>query len=128
MPLAIELAAARLGMMTEKDLLTQLSDRFRVLTGGSRSAPGRQKTLIATIDWSYRLLTKDEAMLFRRLAVFKGGFNVERARALCADGIGGSMLDVLTALVQKSMVVAERLDDGSTPFPLLEAHRGYPLN
>ncbi len=128
MPLAIELAAARLGMMTEKDLLTQLSDRFRVLTGGSRSAPGRQKTLIATIDWSYRLLTNDEAMLFRRLAVFKGGFNVESARAVCVDGIGGSMLDVLTGLVQKSMVVAERLDDGSTRFRLLESHRVYALD
>src|SRR5258708_21245792 len=67
-------------------------------------------------------------MLFRRLAVFKGGFNVESARAVCVDGIGGSMLDVLTGLVQKSMVVAERLDDGSTRFRLLESHRVYALD
>src|SRR5260370_217600 len=115
------------GRVPVEDLLELLPKRFPVVPGGSRSGPGPQKTLSASIDWSYRLLANDEAMLFRRLAVFKGGFNVESARAVCADGIGGSMLDVLTGLVQKSMVVAERLDDGSTRFRLLESHRVYAL-
>ena len=104
MPLAIELAAARVGMMTEREVLVQLADRFALLTGGSRTAPSRQQTMIATIDWSYRLLDDQEALLLRRLSVFRGGFTLESARAICTRTGDEGVLDALTGLVQKSMV------------------------
>ena len=125
LPLAVELAAARLGMMSEGEILTQLSDRFHLLTGGNRTAPERQRTMIATIDWSYRLLTKHEAVLFRRLSVFRGGFTLESVKAVCTDGIGGSALDRLGALVQKSMVVAERQEGTASRYRLLESQLAY---
>src|SRR5207249_8613069 len=79
LPLAIELAAARINMMSERDILSQLGQRFRLLSGGSRSDPERLQSMHAAIDWRYRLRTEDEAMLFRRLAVFRGGFALESA-------------------------------------------------
>jgi predicted ATPase/DNA-binding CsgD family transcriptional regulator len=128
MPLAIELAAARLDIMTEHEILSQLSDRFRLLTGGARIVPERQKTMVATIDWSYRLLADDEVRLFRRLAVFRGGFTLESAQAVCADVITAPVLDVLAGLVQKSMVVAERTEGGRSRYRLLESHLEYAEN
>jgi predicted ATPase/class 3 adenylate cyclase/DNA-binding CsgD family transcriptional regulator len=125
MPLAIELAAARTGMMTEQEILGQLSDRFQLLTGGSRTAPGRQQTMIATIDWSYRLLDAEEATLFRRLSVFRGGFTLESAAAVCAGRKVGSVLDRLSGLVQKSMVVVEEADDSGTRYRLLESQLAF---
>jgi predicted ATPase/class 3 adenylate cyclase/DNA-binding CsgD family transcriptional regulator len=125
MPLAIELAAARTGMMTEQEILGQLSDRFRLLTGGSRTASGRQQTMIATIDWSYRLLDAQEATLFRRLSVFRGGFTLESALAVCAGREVGSVLDRLSGLVQKSMVVVEEADDSGTRYRLLESQLAF---
>src|SRR5260370_8121214 len=125
MPLAIELAAARLGMLTEGEILDQLSDRFRLLTGGSRTAPARQQTMAATIDWSYRLLTEDEALLFRRLSVFRGGFTLESAQAVCAEAIAGNVLDLIAGLVLKSMVVAERAQDVRSRYRLLESQLAY---
>ena len=125
MPLAIELAAARLGMMTEQEILSQLSDRFRLLTGGNRTAPERQQTMIATIDWSYRLLGKEEAQLFRRLSVFRGGFTLESAQAICSDADTGSLLESLAGLVQKSMVVAEGAGGAGTRYRLLESQLAY---
>jgi predicted ATPase len=125
MPLAIELAAARVGMMAEQEILSQLSDRFHLLTGGSRTAPERQQTMIATIDWSYRLLTEEEALLFRRLAVFRGGFTLGSAQAICADGIVGSVLDLVAGLVQNSMVLAERTGGSGTRYRLLESQLAY---
>jgi predicted ATPase/class 3 adenylate cyclase/DNA-binding CsgD family transcriptional regulator len=124
MPLGIELASARLSMMTEQEVLSQLSDRFRLLTGGSRTAPQRQQTMIATIDWSYRLLNEEEALLFRRLAVFRGGFTFESAQAICSDDFG-SVLDPLTGLVLKSMVVADRAEHSGTRYRLLESQLAY---
>jgi len=124
-PLAIELAAARLDMLTEQELLTQLSDRFGLLKAGSRTAPERQKTMMATIDWSYRLLTEDEALLFRRLSVFRGGFSLESAQAVCGDRIAGIMLDVLAGLVRKSMVVAGRDEGSHSRYRLLESQLAY---
>jgi predicted ATPase/DNA-binding CsgD family transcriptional regulator len=125
LPLAIELAAARMGVMTEQDILSQLTDRFQLLAGGHRTAPERQRTMSAAIDWSYRLLTKSEALLFCRLSVFRGGFDFEGVRAICAHGIAGHMLDALAGLVQKSMVVAERTDNAGTRYRLLESHLAY---
>ena len=122
LPLAIEMAAARLDLMSEQELLANLTDRFRVLASGARTVPERQQTMAGAIDWSYRLLTAEEAMLFRRLAVFQGGFTLEAARAV---GANGDTLRLLSGLVQKSMVVVERLEDGSTRYSLLESHHDY---
>jgi len=127
LPLAIEMAAARLDLMSERELLANLNDRFRVLATGARTVPGRQQTMVAAIDWSHRLLTTDETTLFRRLAVFQGGFTREAAQSVCSDADGGDVLGVLTGLVQKSMAEAERLEDGSTRFRLLESHHDYAL-
>jgi non-specific serine/threonine protein kinase len=125
LPLAIELAAARMGMMTEQEILSQLSDRFDFLTGGSRTSPKRLQTMSAAIDWSYRLLTEDEALLFRRLSVFRGGFTLESAQAVCAAGLSASVLDVIAALVHKSMVVAERTEGSGSRYRLLESQLAY---
>jgi predicted ATPase/DNA-binding CsgD family transcriptional regulator len=125
MPLAIELAAARLDMLTEHELLAQLSDRFRLLKAGSRTAPERQQTMIATIDWSYRLLTEDEALLLRRLSVFRGGFTLESAQVVCGDGITAIVLDALAGLVRKSMVVAGRAVGPRSRYRLLESQLVY---
>ena len=128
LPLGIEMAAARIDVMSEQELLSNLNDRFRFLTSGTRTAPQRQQTLAAAIDWSHRLLRDDEARLFRRLSVFNGGFSLEGAQAVCGDGIETSLIDLLVGLVQKSMVVADRLDDGSTRFRLLESHHAFALD
>jgi predicted ATPase len=127
LPLAIEMGAARIDVMSEQELLSNLNDGFRFLTSGSRTAPQRQQTMAAAIDWSYRLLTDDEVRLFRRLAVFQEGFTREGAQAVCADETDSNLMGLLGGLVQKSMVVADRLDDGSTRFRLLESHHAYAL-
>ncbi len=101
-PLAIELAAARVRALSVEQIAQRLTDRFRLLTGGSRTALARQQTLQATIHWSYNLLSEEEAALFRRLSVFAGGWTLEAAEVVCAGD-----LDVLTRLVDKSLVIAE---------------------
>lgn len=125
LPLAIELAAARMDMMTEQEILNQLTDRFHVLSGGSRTAPERLQTMSAALDWSYRLLSEDEAMLFRRLSVFRGGFTLESTKAVCADGMTASVLELIGSLVHKSMVVAERSEGSGTRYRLLESQLAY---
>jgi predicted ATPase/DNA-binding CsgD family transcriptional regulator len=127
LPLAIEMASARLDMMSERELLQNLDDRFRVLDSGARTAPERQQTMAATIDWSHRLLTAEEARMFARLGAFQGGFTLDAAEAVCSEPGGGVGLVVLGALVKKSMVVADRLDDGSTRYRLLETHHAYAM-
>jgi non-specific serine/threonine protein kinase len=124
LPLAIEMASARLDMMSEHELLENLNDRFQVLESGARTVPERQQTMTAAIDWSYRLLSDDQARLFRRLAVFQGGFGMPAAQAVCAQGTQ-SALSLLGGLVQKSMVVAERSDSGTTRYRLLESHHDF---
>jgi predicted ATPase len=108
-PLAIELAAARVKVLSVEQIAERLDDRFRLLTGGSRTALPRQQTLRALIDWSYQLLGERERLLFRRLAVFVGGWTLEAAEAVC--GFGGiesvDILDLLTHLVDKSLVIVE---------------------
>jgi predicted ATPase/DNA-binding XRE family transcriptional regulator len=109
MPLAIELAAARLRSMSLAELHDRLDQRFRLLTGGSRTALERQQTLRATVGWSYSLLTGAEQLLLARLSVFADGFGLDAAEAVCASG-GIDALDVaglLGSLVDKSLVVAE---------------------
>jgi predicted ATPase/DNA-binding SARP family transcriptional activator len=106
LPLAIELAAARLPVLTVEQIAARLDDRFRLLTGGSRAALPRQQTLRATMDWSYGVLGEEERVLFRQLSLFAGGFTLEAAEAVCGDC--GDVLDLLTGLVDKSLVVAEQ--------------------
>lgn len=125
LPLAIEMAAARLDVMSEQELLANLTDRFRLLASGTRAAPERQQTMVAAIDWSHRLLTDEEAQLFRRLAVFQGGFTLEAAQRVCSEGDSPTVVKVLAGLVRKSMVEADRLDDGTTRYRLLESHHAY---
>ncbi len=105
-PLAIELAAARVRVMSVHQVAARLDDRFRLLTGGSRSAVPRQRTLAALIDWSYDLLTEPERALLRRLSVFAGGWTLEAAGAV-SPGDEYETLDLLTMLVDKSLVIAD---------------------
>jgi predicted ATPase len=107
MPLAIELAAARLRTMSLDQLAARLDDRFRLLTGGSRMALPRHQTLRAVVDWSWDLLDDDERILLRRLAVFSGGATLEAVEQVCggADIATDRVLDLLTALVDKSLVL-----------------------
>ncbi|MGZ0147403.1 BTAD domain-containing putative transcriptional regulator [Kribbella sp. WER1] len=109
MPLAIELAAARLRTMSLEQLANRLDDRFRLLTGGSRTALPRHRTLRAVVDWSWELLSDAERSVLRRLAVFAGGASLEAAEQVCAgdDVEAWEVLDLLTALTEKSLVVTK---------------------
>ena len=128
MPLAIELAAARVRALSLAEIVDGLHDRFRLLTGGSRTAVRRQQTLRASVDWSYALLTEPERVLFRRLAVFLGGFDLDAAQAVAGGGDVEryQVLDQLTLLVDKSLVVADNAS-GRTRYRLLETVRQYAL-
>ncbi|ORX07088.1 helix-turn-helix transcriptional regulator [Mycobacterium szulgai] len=127
-PLAIELAAARVRSLSLDEILHGLHDRFRLLTGGARAAVRRQQTLRASVDWSHALLTGPERLLFRRLAVFMGGFDRVAAEAVASGGEveRHQVLDLLTLLVDKSLVVAE-YSTGPTRYRLLETVRQYAL-
>ncbi len=126
-PLAIELAAARVKMLHPGQIASRLSDRFRLLTGGSRTALPRQQTLRATMDWSYNLLAPSEREMLCRLSVFVSGWTLEAAEEICRSGASDSALDVfetLTQLVNKSLVVAEEAR-GVIRYRLLETIRHY---
>ena len=125
-PLAIELAAARVRSLPVEQLAQRLDDRFRLLTGGSRTALPRQQTLRATLDWSYDLLTEAERVLLLRLAVFAGGCTIEAAEAVCGGEplAGWEILDRLTSLVDKSLVIAEA-QAAEARYRLLETLRQY---
>ena len=125
LPLAIELAAARMRAMSSLDVARRL-DRLRLLSGGVRDAPPRQQSLIATIDWSYRLLTAAEQAMFIRLSVFAGGFDLEAAHNVCgADGAtDDDTLELLTGLLDKSMVKM-RAGTVRSRYFLLETLRAY---
>ena len=126
LPLAIELAAARVRALSLAEILDSLHDRFRLLTGGARTAVRRQQTLRASVDWSHALLTEPERVLFRGLAAFMGGFDLDAAQAVA--GSGGveryQVLDQLSLLVDKSLVVADD-SRGRTRYRLLETVRQY---
>lgn len=126
MPLAIELAAARLRMMPTEQIAERLDDRFRLLTGGSRTVLPRQQTLEAAIDWSYDLLSDEEKTLFGRLAVFMGGFTLESAESVCGVEPLDEyiVLDHIGHLVDKSLVQAEEKKDG-VRYRMLETLRQY---
>ncbi len=129
MPLAIELAAARVGMLRVEQIAARLDDRFGLLSGGRRTALPRHQTLQAAIDWSYDLLSEAERALFGRLSVFVGGWTLEAAEAVCAgEGIEQeAVLNFLTQLVNKSLVIAQRETGREARYHLLETIREYAL-
>ncbi|MEV0171066.1 BTAD domain-containing putative transcriptional regulator [Streptomyces sp. NPDC050803] len=121
LPLAIELAAARLRMLAPRQIADRLDDRFRLLTSGSRTVLPRQQTLRAVVDWSWELLDEDERDVLRRLSVFAGGCDLAAAEAVC----GPAALDALGSLVDKSLVVAGPSGDGEMRYRLLETVAEY---
>jgi predicted ATPase/DNA-binding CsgD family transcriptional regulator len=125
-PLAIELAAARVRALSVEQIGARLVDRFGLLTTGNRTAPPRQQTLRAAIDWSYGLLTSPEQVLLRRLSVF-AGWSLEMAEQVCSDDYipAADVLDLLTALVDKSLVVREPEVLGQARYRLLDTIREY---
>jgi predicted ATPase/class 3 adenylate cyclase len=125
-PLAIELAAARMRSLSAEEINSKLDQRFRLLTGGSRTALPRQQTLRSLIDWSYDLLHSEEKQVLECLSVFAGGWTLEAAEVVCADrGVQDwEVLDYLTSLTDKSLVLAEQLQ-GQTRYRLLETIRQY---
>jgi tetratricopeptide (TPR) repeat protein len=127
LPLAIELAAARVKLLPPHALVARLNDRFALLTGGARDQPSRQQTLRATIDWSYNLLSPVEQRLFRRLAVFVGGWTLEAAAAVCdTEGdLGVDVLDGMQTLIDRSLVRQQEGADGEVRFRRLETIREY---
>ena len=106
-PLAVELAAARVKLLSPKQLTEKLNERFRVLSGGSKDAMPRHQTLRATIDWSFDLLDESSRALFRKLSIFVGGWTLDAATAVCAEGDEWDVLEALSSLVDKSLVSVE---------------------
>jgi non-specific serine/threonine protein kinase len=123
-PLALELAAGRVRSLRVEEVAARLDDRFRLLAGGSRTALPRQRTLLGTIDWSHSLLDEPERALLRRLSVFAGGWTLEAAESVCAEGPGDvlDVLDVLSSLVAKSLVV---FDEDAGRYRMQETIRQY---
>jgi len=125
-PLAVELAAARTGVLSLHEIASRLDDRFRLLTGGSRTSTARQRTLRAAVDWSYSLLTGPEKVLWGRLSVFAGAFSLEAAEAICGDGTieRSSVLDLVASLAAKSLLATES-SGSSVRHRMLETLREY---
>ena len=125
LPLAIELAAARVRALSLAEILDSLHDRFRLLTGGARTAVRRQQTLRASVDWSHALLSASEQMLFRQLGAFVGGFDLDAVQAVVGNDMSRyQVVDLLTLLVDKSLLVAGETS-GRTRYRLLETMRHY---
>ncbi|HEY1680247.1 MAG TPA: adenylate/guanylate cyclase domain-containing protein [Candidatus Tumulicola sp.] len=129
-PFALQLAAARVAAFPPRELAKRLDERFRLLTGGSRSSLARQQTMRAMIDWSYDLLDERERAIFRRLSIFSGGFTSASAASVCVDATIDEfdVFDVLASLVDKSMVSPEPGTGGSLRYRLLESTRQYALD
>lgn len=125
-PLAIELAAAKIRVLSVEQIAKRLDDRFRLLTGGSRTALERHQTLRAAIDWSYNLLSPTEQVLFQRLSVFVGGWTLEAAESICEGGTVRSddVLSLLEQLIHKSLVIKEE-ERGESRYQMLETIRQY---
>ncbi len=138
-PLAIELAAARIHLLSAEQIAARLDDRFRLLTGGSRTALPRHRTLQAAIDWSWELLSEAERILALRLSVFAGGWTLDAAEAICPDPAEGNylsmgsgkalrpdiILDLLASLANKSMILVEQEEAGDGRYRMLETIRQY---
>jgi predicted ATPase len=129
LPLAIELAAARVKVLSPSALLTRLASRLQLLTGGARDLPRRQQTLRAAMDWSYDLLNAAEQKLFRRLSVFVGGCSLEGIEAVCdtKGDLNVDLLDGMASMVDKSLLQQVERANGETRFVMLETIREYAL-
>jgi predicted ATPase/DNA-binding CsgD family transcriptional regulator len=129
LPLALELAAPRLKLLSPQELLARLEGRLQVLTGGARDLPERQRTMHATIAWSYELLSSAEQALFRRLAVFAGGWTLEAAECVCsaAGALELDVLEGLSSLLDKSLLRQEQAVEGKTRFQMLYVLREFGL-
>jgi predicted ATPase/DNA-binding XRE family transcriptional regulator len=125
-PLALELAAARMAVLSADQLAARLEDRFKLLTGGNSTGLPRHQTLYGTLDWSHELLSEPERILFRRLAVFAGGWTLEAAEVVCADRgfTGQRVLELLADLVGKSLVIVDTRPEGAR-YRMLETLRQY---
>ena len=128
-PLALELAAVQVAVMTPTDIVERLDARFQLLTSGTRTALPRQQTLLATIEWSHALLSEEEKVVFRRLATFAGGFDLESAESLCGGGLVAEkdVTGPLARLVEKSLVMSEVGVLGRSRYRLLETVREFGL-
>jgi predicted ATPase/class 3 adenylate cyclase len=125
-PLAVELAAARIKVFSPEQITARLDDRFRLLTGGSRTALERHQTLVALIDWSHDLLTEDERVVLRRLSAFAGGWSFDAAQAVCRKPGDVDVLDTLARLADKSLVMVDASADSTeSRYRLLETIRQY---
>src|SRR5690606_13307150 len=126
LPLAIELAAARIGVLTPEQIAERLDDRFALLSSRSRTALPRHRTLRAAVDWSYELLSGQERLLLERLSVFAGGFTLGAAEEVCAGGAipESQVLDLLASLASRSLVTMQEAD-GRARYRLLETIRDY---
>lgn len=127
LPLAIELAAARIKLLTPREMLARLSDRLRLLTGGARDLPARQRTLRNTLDWSYSLLNPDEQRLYARLGVFVGGFTLEAAEAVCNPDNRLDVMEGVLSLVNNSLLQQSKSEQGQSRYRMLETIRAYAL-
>ncbi len=126
LPLAIELAAARIALLPPQALLDRLSHQLQILVGGARDLPNRQQTMRDTIAWSYDLLAPEEQTLFRRLAVFSGGAALEAVESACSQGLGGTVFARIESLVQKNLV--QMTLDGDQPrLQMLETIRAFGI-
>jgi predicted ATPase/DNA-binding CsgD family transcriptional regulator len=127
LPLAIELAAARVKLLTPRALLARLGNRLALLTGGARDRPARQQTMRSTIDWSYELLAPEAQRLFTQLAVFVGGATLDAIETVCTndDGTSADVLDGLSSLVDESLLRQTESDTGEPRFSMLETIREY---
>ena len=128
-PLALELAAARVRTLSIEQINARLDNRFKLLTSGAGNAPARQKTLRATLDWSYDLLAEQQRVVLRRLGIFSGGFSLEAASAIASDGAIDELavIDLLSQLVARSLVVANT-NETDARYRLLETTRAYTLD
>jgi predicted ATPase len=126
LPLALELAAARIKLLSPQAILSRLDDQLKLLTGGARDLPSRQQTLRNTLEWSYNLLNDDEKKLYARLSVFVGGFTLEAAEAVCNAENKFDILEGLTALVDNSLLRQEEVN-GEPRFGMLETIRAYAV-
>ncbi|HXG87531.1 MAG TPA: ECF-type sigma factor [Vicinamibacterales bacterium] len=129
LPLALELAATRIKLLSLEEISARLNQPLQLLQGGAKDLPPRQQTMRATIAWSYDLLSDDAQMLWRRLSVFVGGFTLASAEAVCSDinGVTIAVLDALESLVDESLVQRKDIGDGTYRFLMLETIREYGL-